>query len=315
MGSVKQHSQLPIIDFTKKTLDLSSSSWKSTSEEVVRALEEYGCFIAIYDKVSLELHQVIFGASQELFDLPTETKVLNTSDSPSHGYIGQVAKIPLLEALGIENATTLEGVQKFTNVFWPNGNHHLSETALSYSKLVAELNQMVLRMVSETYGVEKDCESLLGSMYYLLRLIKYRGPKENENNVGLFPHTDQTFMSILHQHQVNGLEIKAKNGEWVLIDLLSPSSFIVMAGDICMAWTNGRIKPPLHRVIMSGNEERYSLSLFAFIRDLIIQVPEELVDDEHPLQFKPFDPYNYLHFCCSVEGRKSNCQIKSYCGI
>ena len=91
-----------------------------------------------------------------------------------------------------------------------------------------------MRMVAETYGVEKDCESLLGSIYYLLRLIKYRAPREDESNVGLFPHADQTFMSILHQAQVNGLEIMTKNGDWMLIDSLSPSSFIVMAGDVCM---------------------------------------------------------------------------------
>lgn len=95
-----------------------------------------------------------------------------------------------------------------------------------------------MRMVSETYGVEKDGETLLGSMYYLLRFIKYqKGPipeNENEKNIGLFPHTDQTFMSILHQLQVNGLEIKTKNGDWMLIDFSSPSSFVVMAGDVCM---------------------------------------------------------------------------------
>lgn len=316
MGSSTLHSpQLPVIDLAKKTLDPSSTCWISKRVQVVKALEEYGCFIANYDKVSLELHQAIFGASEDLFDLPTETKVLNKSDSPSHGYIGQVPKIPLLEALGIENATTPEGVQNFTRVLWPNGNDNFSETALLYSKLVAELNQMVMRMVSETYGVEKDCESLLGSMYYLLRLIKYRPSQENEKNMGLFPHTDQTFMSILHQRQINGLEIRTKNGDWILVDSLSPSSFVVMAGDVCMAWTNGRIESPQHRVIISGKEERYSLGLFAFIRDFIVHVPEKLVDDEHPLQFKPFDPYKYIHFCHTKEGGRSNCQIKSYCGI
>lgn len=108
-----------------------------------------------------------------------------------------------------------------------------SETALSFSKVVAELDQMVMRMVSETYGIVKNYETLLGSMSYLLRLIKYRGPRENEKNLGIVPHTDKSFMSILHQRQVKGLEIQTKDGEWMLIDP-SPSSFIVMAGDACM---------------------------------------------------------------------------------
>ncbi|CDP12471.1 unnamed protein product [Coffea canephora] len=227
MGSITQNNLLPVIDFTGKTSNSAFTSWVSTRDEVVRALEEYGCFIAIYDKVPLELRQDILHASENLFNLPTETKVLNTSDSPAHGYVGGEPTVPLFESFGIENATTFEGVHKFTNVIWPSGNNNFSETALSYSKLVAELNQVVLKMVLETYRVDKDCELLFGSTYYLLKMFKYHSPGENEKNMGLIPHTDANFMSILHQGHVNGLEIKTKNGDWELVDLLSPTSFVV----------------------------------------------------------------------------------------
>lgn len=63
--------------------------------------------------------------------------------------------------------------------------------------------------------------------------MKYREPQEDEGNMGFIPHKDKSFMTILHQRQVKGLEIKTKDGEWILIDP-SPSSFIVMAGDACM---------------------------------------------------------------------------------
>lgn len=108
-----------------------------------------------------------------------------------------------------------------------------SESALSYSRIAAELDQMTMRMVSETYGIEKEYESLLGSMTYLLRLMKYRGPEENENNLGLLPHTDKSFMSIVHQHKINGLEVETKDGEWLRIDP-SPHSFVVFAGEASM---------------------------------------------------------------------------------
>lgn len=66
---------------------------------------------------------------------------------------------------------------------------------------------------------------------------------------------------------------------------------------------------------MRGNEERYSLGLFSFIKDFTIQVADELVDDEHPLQFKPFDHYKYIHFYYTEEGKRSKCPIKDYCGV
>lgn len=120
MGSLHEP-KLPVIEFFVKDLIPASSSWVTKCVEVTQALEEYGCFIAIYDGVSQELHDAIFLATQELFDLPTEVKVLNTSDTPSHGYVGQIPVIPLYEGLGIEDATTTHGVERFTKLMWPSG--------------------------------------------------------------------------------------------------------------------------------------------------------------------------------------------------
>lgn len=124
MGSLAVQTQLPIINFSDKTLEIGSSSWLSTSKEVVLALEQFGCFVATYSSFSPQLHEAIFKASEELFDLPTHVKIKNTSDTPSHGYVGQEPIIPLYEGLGIENSTTEEGVKKFTDLLWPAGNSH-----------------------------------------------------------------------------------------------------------------------------------------------------------------------------------------------
>ncbi|XP_059638889.1 probable 2-oxoglutarate-dependent dioxygenase AOP1.2 [Cornus florida] len=277
MGSLTQQPKLPVIHFCEENLKPGTNSWLSTRNKTVQALEEYGCFVAVYDGVSLELHNAIFRASKALYDLDAETKAQISSDTPSHGYVGQEPLVPLYESLGIENAKTLQGVQKFTNLMWPSGNDFFCETALSFTKEVSELDQTVMKMISESYGIQKYYESLLGSTTYLFKLMKYREPKVNETNIGIIPHTDKSFMSILHQHQVEGLEIKTKGDLWIPIDP-SPSSFIVMAGDICM-------------------------------------IPEELVDDTHPLRYKSFHHYKFLDFFHSDEGRKSNFPIKDYCGV
>ncbi|XP_059639307.1 probable 2-oxoglutarate-dependent dioxygenase AOP1.2 [Cornus florida] len=236
MGSLVSQPKLPVIHFSEENVKPGTDSWISTRNETVRALEEYGCFIAVYDRVSLELHNSIFQALKPLFDLPLETKIQNTSDTPNHGYLGHLPAVPLYESLGIENATTLQGAQKFTNLMWPSGNDFFCETALSFSKLVSELDQTVKKMVSESYGIQKYNESLLGSTSYLLKLIKYSERKMNETNVGIVPHKDKSFTTILHQDQVKGLQIKTKDDQWILIEP-SPSSFIVMAGQVCMVST------------------------------------------------------------------------------
>ncbi|KAI3521646.1 hypothetical protein L1887_11118 [Cichorium endivia] len=308
--------KLPVIDLSLKNLNPTSSSWITKCDEVMGALEKHGCFIAMYDGVSQELEDRIFLASQELFNLPTEVKVLNTSDTPYHGYGGQNPLMPLYESLGIENATTTEGAEIFTKLMWPFGNESFCTSALMYSKAVAELDQIVMRMVAKSYGIEEHYESLLKSTVYVLRLNKYLCPNPNEeNSLGIVPHTDKSIMTILHQKQVKGIQIETKDGQWIGVDPL-PSSFIVMAGDACMAWTNGRIEAPNHKVIMEGNQERISLGQFTFIRDMKIGIPQKLIDEDNIQRFKEFDHYKYIYYHRDTnEGKTSKCPIKSYCGI
>ncbi|KAL6334385.1 hypothetical protein AAG906_014787 [Vitis piasezkii] len=200
MGS-HSPAKIPVVDFSKENLNPGSSSWSATCKDVLLALEEFGCFIAVYDK-------------------------------PYHGYVGQHSRLPLHESMGIDNATTLEGIQSFANFMWSAGNDRFCTGAGSFG----DQNDF------ESYGVGKYYDSHLEPMTYLLR------------------------------NQVKGLEVETKDGEWISLEL-SPSSFAVIAGDALVAWSNGRLHSPYHKVMISGNEERYSLGLFQFSSGMI-QIPK-----------------------------------------
>ncbi|CAK7356623.1 unnamed protein product [Dovyalis caffra] len=313
MGSLA-FPELPIIDFSKENLKPGTNSWLSTCKDVMHALEEYGCFVAVYDKVPLKLHNDLFSTLEDLFDLPLEIKRKNVSDLPYCGYVGNQPFVPsLYEGMGITNATTLEGTEDFSHTMWPGGNDHFCKTALLYSKLVSELEQMVVRMVFESYGVDQHHDSHKESTTYFFRMMKYRGPEKNESDVGCNIHTDKGFITVLHQNQVSGLEVKSKDGQWMAYKP-SPSSFVVMAGEAFLGWSNERIPAAFHRVVMSGSEPRYSVGLFSFVKG-IIKVPEELIDEENPLRFKPFESFGLLRYFFTEEGRGKESTIKAYCGV
>ncbi|GJY65248.1 probable 2-oxoglutarate-dependent dioxygenase AOP1 [Tanacetum coccineum] len=306
--------KLPTIDFTnKKNIKPGSTSWLATALEATRALEEYGCFIAEFNKVTPELNDAVFHGLEDLFDIPVEIKVQNKSTKPLYGYVGQIPFIPLYESMGFDYSYTLDGVRSFIEVMWPNGNEAFSANVLAYNKLVAELEEMVTRMVFETYGVEKYLDAHRKMVTYLCRGMKYRPPVENETNMGFVPHTDKDFITVLHQNGVNGLEVKARDGEWFRVEF-EPSSYIVMSGDAAMAWSNERLFSPFHRVTMNGKESRYSIAQFSFLEG-IIETPKEFVDEEHPLLFKPFDHLKYLDFYNKEENRRLECAIRTYCGV
>lgn len=125
--------KLPVIDFSELELKPGTPQWNLVKAQVQKALEEYGCFEASFNKVPLELRKVIFGAVEELFDLPLQTKLRNYSKKPFHGYVGQYPMVPLYESMGIDDAPVPEKAEHFTNLLWPEGNASFWYIILSFS--------------------------------------------------------------------------------------------------------------------------------------------------------------------------------------
>ncbi|KAI3681387.1 hypothetical protein L6452_36181 [Arctium lappa] len=304
---------IPVVDIID--MKKSTGSGDLVCSEVRHALEEYGCFFVLCDGIiTEEVNREVFDGIETLFDLPMETKIKNTSDKAYHGYIGQLPFLPLLESMGIEHAATVHGVHSFTNIMWPYGNDVFCKMIQFYAKLVSEIEETVRKMVFESYGVKKYHESYNESVTYLLRVMKYRPPNMNETKMGSVSHTDKTFISILSQNQVKGLEVKTKDNNWIPVNY-PPSSFLVMAGDAFKAWSNDRVHSPYHRVVMEGHDFRYSIGLFTFHKG-IIAIPEELVDDAHPRKFNSFNHFGYLDFYDkdSMFDQEYS-HVKSFCGV
>uniref|UniRef100_A0A7N0RAY1 Uncharacterized protein n=1 Tax=Kalanchoe fedtschenkoi TaxID=63787 RepID=A0A7N0RAY1_KALFE len=241
--------------------------------------EEYGCFIVESDKISTEFGDKIVKAYQDLFDLPVETKRRNSYPSePFLGYFGQHPKVPLHESVGMQG-TAFEAVQRVAD---------LIETIYSLMKSMEDISYIVSRMVFESYDVSGLYEACHAQMNHATRLMKYRG-------------------------QTNGLEVQKKNGEWVSAGL-SPYSFVFTAGEGLMAWSNGRISASHHQVTMGKTgKTRYSFAVFTSIK--WTETPEELVDEDHPLQYKAYDHDEYMRYISKTGLEKDPLSLKAFCGV
>ncbi|CAN6570627.1 unnamed protein product [Malus baccata var. baccata] len=308
--------RLPIIDFSKPDLNQGTKEWDLVRAQVHNALEEYGCFEALFNKVPSDIRKSTIESMEELFDLPLQTKLQNVSKKPYHGYVGQYPMVPLYESMGFDDANVYEQVESLTNTLWPQGNPRFCTTIQSFSEQVSELDQIIRRMILESLGLEKYFEEHVESTNYLLRVMKYKGPETKESKLGINAHTDKNIVTILYQNQVDGLEVQTKACKWIKVKPSSPHSFIAMIGDSLHAWTNGRLHSPYHRVMMSGNEARYSTGLFSIPKaGYTIKAPEEVVDEEHPLLFKPFDHVEFLGFYYTEAGQRAQSALKTYCGV
>jgi len=113
--------KLPLIDLSE--LDGSkpgTGPWDSLQSQVRQALEEYGCFEALHDKMTLKLHNDVLQELEGLFELPTDVK--HRFDNPNKPTAGYIADLPLYEAFGIGYAPSLGSIEKFADLMWPEGN-------------------------------------------------------------------------------------------------------------------------------------------------------------------------------------------------
>ncbi|XP_073157246.1 probable 2-oxoglutarate-dependent dioxygenase AOP1 [Henckelia pumila] len=311
--------RIPIIDFSELKQEgcKSSLTWESVKNHVKLALEEFGCFEAKFDQIPKNLRNSVFEALKQLFELPLENKQRNISGKPYHGYIGQAATVPLYESIGIEHALAPGTIENFTKLLWSDqGNLDFSRSIQAFSEKLSGLDQMIRTMIVESLGIEKHIDEHLESTDYMVRVHKYDCPQGDEAEIGLVSHTDLNLLTILYQNEVNALEIMTKGGQWIAAQS-SPNSFIVIVGDAFHAWTNGRLHSAHHRVMMFGDVVRYSIGLFTDPKDgYIIKAPEDLVDEEHPLLFKPYDHVKFLEFFDSeaANGMIPPNPLKAYCG-
>ncbi|KAK6802442.1 hypothetical protein RDI58_000222 [Solanum bulbocastanum] len=314
--------KLPTIDFSNPELKPITPLWESTKVQVFEALKEYGCFEAIYDKIPNEIREGIFGISKEIFEFPLETKVKNYSEIPLEGYIGMIPNLPFYESLCVPDLLNPRNVETFANIFWPHGNPDFCNLVKAYSNPLLELDEVLKRMILENLGLENHIDELLDINYMRFRFTHYKGSSiisgDHENNIkhdGLYGHTDGNFLTFISQNQVNGLQIN-KNGEWIDVNI-SPNSYVVLSGDSFKAWTNGRLHSPIHKVKMFGESDRFSIQLFSFSKPgHFIKAPKELVDEEHPLLFKPFEMIGLTEYVTSQAGYAAPSDaFKAYCGL
>ncbi len=97
-----------------------------------------------------------------------------------------------------------------------------------------------------------------------LRLVHYPPTPADAppDHIGIYPHTDYGFFTILAQDDVGGLEIQTVDGRWIEAPHI-PGTFVVNIGDAMARWTNDAFNSSPHRVInKSATRDRYSVALF-----------------------------------------------------
>jgi isopenicillin N synthase-like dioxygenase len=121
-----------------------------------------------------------------------------------------------------------------------------------------------------------------------VRLIEYAPQLDDEEDkFGFAPHTDGSFVTLLPQSDLPGLEVRTKLGEWIRPPSI-PGTLVVNTGEMLAHYSNDRFVPTPHRVLNRSSGVRHAMPFFYGPNPhRIISCVPTCVRESRPARYKP----------------------------
>jgi isopenicillin N synthase-like dioxygenase len=251
------------------------------AEELRFALTEIGFYFIVNHGVPSGQIREVFGAAARFHARPLEKKLEVKLDKHNVGYlpmmgdtlrtstVATVTKPNLNEAFFV--ARDLPGDhpdvladRRFRSANrWPSGLPRFREAVVAYCDTVEQLVQKLVRLYARALGLPAEYfNEPFREPQYKLRMTHYphlAGPPDDE--FGIAPHTDTSFLTLLAPNDVPGLSIRTRSGEWIDAPAI-PDAFVVNGGQLLRRWTNDYFLATPHRAVNRSGGERYALAFF-----------------------------------------------------
>lgn len=179
---------------------------------------------------------------------------------------------------------------------WPADLPGFREACLTY---VDAMEALALKLVP-IYALALDLPAdhftaAFADPMYKLRMSHYPSqPVIGENEFGLAPHTDSSFMTLLAPNDLPGLSVRGPGGNWIDVPI-NPDAYLVNGGDMLRRWTNDRFLATPHRVVNRTGEERYALPFFFDCgAEVEMHCLATCTDADNPPKYDPLTYVDYM---------------------
>jgi isopenicillin N synthase-like dioxygenase len=271
--------EIPVLDlasFRAKAPD----SRRRLGLQLRHALEEVGFYFVINHGIPQTLIDSTFEAAERCHAQPEEAKLALKINRHNVGYLPFKGSTIRHSQLHKDNRPDLNEAffvkrdlppdhpdvladRPFRGVNqWP-ALPGFRDTVNAYCSAMEGLAKSLLPLYAEALELPSLWfDRFFSDPMYTLRMSHY--PKQDadrENEFGIAPHSDTSFMTLLAQNRIPGLSIRLPNGNWIDAPTL-PGTILVNGGDMLRRWTNDRCLATPHRVINRSGMERYAIPFF-----------------------------------------------------
>jgi len=289
---------------------------EATAAALRNALENIGFYFIVNHGVDQALVDATFEAARRFHAQPLEDKMALRIDPNLLGYLPMKGTTTRHSAINANNRPNLneaffvgrelspdhpdvQAGRPFRALNrWPGKLPGFRADVLRYCAAMEKLGRSLLPLYAVALGLEP--EFLLRGFeepMFTLRMSHYpRTEALQDNEFGLAPHSDTSFMTLLPENRVPGLSIRLPTGRWVDAPVLE-GSFLVNGGDLMRRYTNDRFLATPHKVVNRSGVERYAIPFFMDCSyDFVMHCLPTCQGPDNPPRYKPISYAEYQAF-------------------
>ena len=272
-----KYERIPILDMGPY-LAGEAGAREHLATEIQHVQENIGFSIFINHSVDFDLLDGAYAALKKFFALPLDEKLKFTIDDTSLGYIpirstvyvtsviNENTKKDLNETLTLarDRPDGHPAVRERRRFHGPNRWPDIDgfrDAVVAYQEAIAVMGFNLLPLYA--LALDKTADFFLPFFTDPImwsRNAYYPPLKPEDNQFGIAPHCDHSFLTMLPMADEPGLQVLDRNGNWMWPDPVE-NGIVVNTGEFLNRWSNGRFLATPHRVV-PPKHDRYSIATF-----------------------------------------------------
>jgi isopenicillin N synthase-like dioxygenase len=268
--------EIPILDLAPY-LSGQPGARDRLGKQLCHALENIGFYFITGHGVPQSLIDAAFAETARFHAQPLDRKLRLRRNRDNVGYLPMsrstnadvAVKRNVNEAfflkrdLPADHPDVLTGKRFRGTNLWPDDLPGFRDTVTAYCDALEALAKKLMPLYAVALDLSADYfDKAFAEPQYTLRMTHYPYVKAlAENEFGIAPHSDTSFLTLLAQNKIPGLSLRTRDGRWIDAPALD-GHFLVNGGDMLRRWTNDRFLATPHRASNRSGQERYAIPFF-----------------------------------------------------
>ena len=285
---------------------------EALASELAFVQQNIGFYVIINHGVPAELIAAAYKELERFFALSEEQKLALKIDQTSLGYVPPLSTIYVTSVINEnskkdQNETLITALERsadhplvkagtrFTGPNkWPANLPGFRETIIDYQQQMLRLGRAMLPLYALALDLKSDYfDALFTDPVMWSRNSHYPPVTHDDNQFGISPHSDHSFITLLPIPGVAGLEILTQDKTWLPVPPVE-GGIVINTGEFMNRWTNGHFIATPHRVTQPPND-RYSIATFFNPNyDTVAEIFESCIGPDNPPKYEPIKLIDYL---------------------